>query len=153
MSDPIMVRPIGVVSGGRGEIFEDHWGAVVSRLILDPAEVDPDATLGLGEFSHIEVVFHFHKETRIRRGATHPRGNPAWPRVGVLASHSPVRPNHLGVSRCALLDITGLELTVRGLDAIDGTPILDLKPNATGFKPKGPVREPGWMRELMRDYY
>lgn len=153
MSDPIMVRPIGVVSGGRSEILEDHWGAVVSRLILDPAAVDPDATLGLGEFSHIEVVFHFHQETRIRRGATHPRGNPAWPRVGVLASHSPVRPNHLGVSNCALLDITGLELTVSGLDAIDGTPILDIKPYTTGFKPKGPVREPGWMRELMRDYY
>ncbi len=153
MSDPIMVRPIGVVSGGRSEILEDHWGAVVSRLILDPAAVDPDATLGLGEFSHIEVVFHFHQETRIRRGATHPRGNPAWPRVGVLASHSPVRPNHLGVSSCALLDITGLELTVSGLDAIDGTPILDIKPYTTGFKPKGPVLEPGWMRELMRDYY
>ncbi len=153
MSDPIMVRPIGVVSGGRSEILEDHWGAVVSRLILDPAAVDPDATLGLGEFSHIEVVFHFHQETRIRRGATHPRGNPAWPRVGVLAGHSPVRPNHLGGSSCALLDITGLDLTVSGLDAIDGTPILDIKPYTTGFKPKGPVQEPGWMRELMRDYY
>jgi hypothetical protein len=56
MSDPIMVRPIGVVSGGRGETFE--------------------------------VAFHFHKETRIRRGAAYPRGSPAWPRVGVLASHS-----------------------------------------------------------------
>jgi tRNA (adenine37-N6)-methyltransferase len=153
MSDPIMVRPIGVVSGGRGQIFEDHWGTVVSRLILDPAEVDPDATLGLGGFSHIEVVFHFHQETRTRRGATHPRGNPAWPRAGVLASHSPVRPNHLGVSRCALLAVTGLELTVRGLDAIDGTPILDIKPYATGFEPKTSVREPAWMRELMADYY
>ena len=153
MSDPIVVRPIGVVSGGRGEIFEDHWGAVVSRLILDPAEVDPDATLGLGEFSHLEVVFHFHKETRIRRGAAHPRGNTAWPRVGVLAGHSPVRPNHLGVSRCALLDVSGLELTVRGLDAIDGTPILDIKPYATGFEPKTGVREPAWMRELMANYY
>jgi len=47
----------------------------------------------------------------------------------MLAGHSPVRPNHLGVSRCALLDVTGLELTVRGLDAIDGTPILDIKPH------------------------
>jgi tRNA (Thr-GGU) A37 N-methylase len=153
MSDLIMVRPIGVVSGGRGEIFEDHWGSVVSRLVLDPAVVDPDATLGLGEFSHVEVVFHFHKETRVRRGAAHPRGNPAWPRVGVLAGHSPVRPNHLGVSRCALLDVAGLELTVQGLDAIDGTPILDIKPHVTGFQPKISVREPAWMRELMADYY
>ena len=153
MSDPIVVRPIGVVSGGRGQIFEDHWGTVVSQLILDPAEVDPDATLGLGAFSHLEVVFHFHKETRIRRGAARPRGNPAWPRVGVLAGHSPVRPNHLGVSRCALLAVAGLELTVRGLDAIDGTPVLDIKPYATGFEPKTSVREPAWMRELMADYY
>ena len=126
-----MVRPIGVVSGGRGQIFEDHWGTVVSRLILDPVAVDPDATLGLDEFSHIEVVFHFHEESRIRRGAAHPRGNPAWPLVGVLAGHSPVRPNHLGVSRCALLAVAGLELTVRGLDAVDGTPVLDIKPYAT----------------------
>jgi hypothetical protein len=48
VSDPILVQPIGVVSGGRRQIFEDHWGTVVSRLILDPAAVDPDATLGLG---------------------------------------------------------------------------------------------------------
>ena len=84
---------------------------------------DLDATLGLDEFSHIEVVFHFHKESRIRRGAAHPRGNPAWPLVGALAGHSPVRPNHLGVARCALLAVAGLELTVRGLDAVDGTPV------------------------------
>jgi tRNA (Thr-GGU) A37 N-methylase len=128
VSDPITVYPIGVVSGGRSQIFEDHWGAVISRLILDPAAADRDATLGLAEFSHIELVFHFHKQTRIRRDAAHPRGNPAWPRVGVLAGHSPVRPNLLGVSRCALLEVAGLDLTVGGLDAIDGTPILDIKP-------------------------
>jgi tRNA (adenine37-N6)-methyltransferase len=153
VSDPITVHPIGVVSGGRSQIFEDHWGAVISHLILDPAAVDSDATLGLGQFSHIEVVFHIHKQTRIRRGAAHPRGNPAWPRVGVLAGHSPVRPNLLGVSRCALLDVAGLELTVRGLDAIAGTPILDIKPYTTEFQPHDPVREPAWMRKLMADYY
>jgi tRNA (adenine37-N6)-methyltransferase len=153
LTDPITVTPIGVVSGGRTEIFEDRWGPVVSRLILDPAAVDADATLGLGEFSHIEVVFYFHLESRTRRGAAHPRGNPAWPRVGVLAGHSPIRPNHLGVSRCELLSVDGLTLTVRGLDAIHGTPILDIKPYATEFDPKGQVRQPAWMRELMREYY
>lgn len=153
MTDSIAMRPIGRVEGGRAEIYEDHWAAVVSRLVLDPAEVDPDATLGLAEFSHLEVVFHFHKESRVRRGASHPRGNPAWPLTGVLAGHSPVRPNHIGVSRCALLEVSGLELTVQGLDAVDGTPILDIKPYASGFAPQGPVREPGWMHDLMRQYY
>jgi len=71
----------------------------------------------------------------------------------VLAGHSPIRPNHLGVSRCALLDVAGLELTVRGLDAIDGTPVLDIKPYTTEFVPKTGVREPAWMRELTASYY
>ena len=98
MTEPIALTPIGVVRGGRSQIYEDHWGAVVSRLVLDPAVLDQAATDGLSEFSHIEVIFHFHRETRVRRGTTHPRGNPAWPQAGVLAGHSPVRPNHLGVS-------------------------------------------------------
>jgi len=153
MTDRIVLTPIGAVRGGRTRIFEDHWGSVVSRLVLDPSVVDLAATDGLTEFSHIEVIFHFHHETRVRRGAAHPRGNPAWPPVGVLAGHSPVRPNHLGVSVCALLEVSGLELTVQGLDAIDGTPILDIKPYATEFQPTGPVREPTWMRELMAQYY
>src|ERR1700722_9050419 len=153
MSAPIVLTPIGLVRGGRADIREDHWGPEVARLILDPTVLDPDATIGLGEFSHLEVVFWFHRESRVRRGAAHPRGNPDWPVVGVLAGHSPVRPNHLGVSRCELLAVDGLELTVRGLDAIDGTPVLDIKPFATGFQPAGPGREPAWMHELMREYY
>ena len=89
MTEPIVLTPIGLVRGGRSQIFEDHWGAVVSRLVLDAAVLDPAATDGLSEFSHIEVVFHFHQETRVRRGASHPRGNPAWPPVGVTgAFHS-----------------------------------------------------------------
>ena len=125
----------------------------MSLLVLDPAVLDQAATDGLSEFSHIEVVFHFHRETRVRRGAAHRGGNPAWPQAGVLAGHSPVRTNHLGVSVCALLEVAGLELTVQGLDAIDGTPILDIKPYAAEFHPGGPVREPAWMRELMAHYY
>lgn len=98
------------------------------------------------------MVFHFHRETRVRRGATHPRGNAAWPQVGVLGGHSPVRPNHLGVSACTPLQVDGMELTVQSLDAIDGTPILDMKPYAAEFQQAGPVREPAWMRELMAHY-
>ena len=89
------------------------------------------------------MVFHFRQETRVRRGATHPRGNLAWPQAGVLAGHSPIRPNHLGVFVCALLEVAGLELTVRGPGAIDGTPILDIKPYAAEFQPAGPVRPSG----------
>jgi len=152
-SRQITLTPIAVVRGGRSEVFEDGWGAEVATLVLDPDVLDPNATDGLAEFSHLEVVFYFHREDRVRRGAAHPRGNPAWPRVGVLADHSPVRPNHLGVSRCRLLEVSGMELRVQGLDAIDGTPVLDIKPYASGFVPRGPIREPEWIAELMAGYY
>ncbi len=153
MGDLITVTPIGVVRGGRTEIYEDHWGDVTSTIVLDPAELEPDATIGLAGFSHIEVVFHFHLAFSTRRSAFHPRGDAAWPMTGVLAGRSPLRPNHLGVSRCELLSVDGLRLTVRGLDALDGSPVLDVKAYSSALAPRGEVREPGWVRELMRDYY
>jgi tRNA (adenine37-N6)-methyltransferase len=104
------LRPIGAVRGGRTEIVEDRWGGEVATLVLDPDVLDPASTDGPAEFSHLEVVFYFHLEDRVRRGVAHPRGNRAWPLVGVLAGHSPVRPNHLGVSRCRLVAVAGLEL-------------------------------------------
>ncbi|WP_300614152.1 SAM-dependent methyltransferase [Trebonia sp.] len=153
MSDSITVTPIGAVRGGRTEIYEDNWGDVTARIVLDPAEVEPEATIGLADYSHLEVVFVFHLAITDRRGAFHPRGDPRWPMVGVLAGRSPLRPNHLGVSRCELLSVDGLELTVRGLDALDGSPVLDVKPYISQLAPRGQVREPEWVSELMRDYY
>lgn len=88
MTGPITLTPIGVVRGGRAEIFEDHWGGVIATLILDPAVVDPDATLGLGEFSHLEVIFHFHRESWVRRGAAHPGAT----RPGRASACSPATP-------------------------------------------------------------
>src|ERR1019366_2687227 len=148
----IPVARIGVVRGGRSEMIEDHWGPVVSRIVLDPAMLDPDATLGLDGFSHIEVISisirpPTHAGLRRTRAAT-PRGlrSVFWPgtgRCGRTTSAFPV----------ALLAVDGLQLTVRGLDAIDGTPVLDIKPYATEYNPRGPIREPAWMRELMRGYF
>jgi tRNA (adenine37-N6)-methyltransferase len=65
----------------------------------------------------------------------------------------PQRPNHLGLSVCELLHVDGLKLTVRELDAFDGSPVLDVKPYRQAFGPRGEVREPRWSRELMMDYY
>jgi tRNA (adenine37-N6)-methyltransferase len=149
----IQIQQIGVVVGGRTEIRENGWADETARIVLDGALLEPEATMGLTAFSHLEVIFHFHRSTRQRAGAAHPRSNPHWPRVGVLADHSPHRRNHLGHSCCELVAVDGLELTVRGLDAVDGTPVLDIKPYVEEFAPKGPVREPAWIRELMRAYY
>jgi tRNA (Thr-GGU) A37 N-methylase len=73
--------------------------------------------------------------------------------VGIFAQSAKGRPNRLGVSLCHLERVEGLDLHVRGLDAMDGSPVLDIKPYLSGFAPRGTVREPDWAREIMEKYW
>jgi tRNA-Thr(GGU) m(6)t(6)A37 methyltransferase TsaA len=152
---PVELRPIGVVRSPRTEATDDDWGDVAAVVALDADRFGPELVEGLDAFSHVEVVFLFHgvDEAAVTLGARHPRGNPDWPRVGILAQRAKARPNRLGVTTCALVGVDGLTLGVRGLDAIDGTPVLDVKPHMAEFGPRGPVRQPPWSRELMAGYW
>jgi tRNA-Thr(GGU) m(6)t(6)A37 methyltransferase TsaA len=149
------VFPIGWVACPRTEPIDDNWGEVVSRVRLDGERFTPDSLKGLDEFSHIDVVYVFDQVAAdsYEVGARRPRGNPEWPAVGVFAQRNKRRPNRIGVCTCELLEVNGIEMTVRGLDAIDGSPVLDLKPYMTEFAPRGPVRQPRWSQELMRGYW
>ena len=151
----LVVRPIGHVRSSRTIAADDDWDAVESRIELDSAVLDPTATLGLDTFSHVEVVFLFHlvDEEQVCTGARHPRGRDDWPLTGILAQRAKDRPNRIGVTTCRVESVDGLTLGVRGLDAIDGTPVLDVKPVLSGFAPRGEVREPAWAQELMRGYW
>jgi len=155
MSDTILMRAIGHVRGGRSEPIDDAWDTVTSRIALDPAQFAADAAAALDSFSHVEVIFHFDRAPadKVNTGARHPRGNSDWPLVGIFAQRGKDRPNRIGVTVCRLLSVDGLSLTVRDLDAIDGTPVLDIKPVMKGFLPRGEIREPEWAGELMREYW
>lgn len=149
------LTPIGHVAGGRREAVDDHWGNSRASINLDPARFSPDALAGLDSFSHAEVVFLFDQvgDDQITTSARHPRGNPDWPKVGIFAQRGKNRPNRLGVSVCRIIAVDGLQMAVEGLDAIDGTPVLDIKPVMAGFAPRGDVREPDWARAIMADYW
>jgi tRNA (Thr-GGU) A37 N-methylase len=151
----LSVEPIGYVVGGRVEPVDDDWDAVTATIRLDATRFDADALRGLDAFSHVEVLYHFHlvAPDAVQAGARRPRDNPAWPAVGIFAQRGKVRPNRLGVSVCALEGVVGLEVAVRGLDAVDGTPVLDLKPVMREFLPRGDVRQPPWTSELMAGYW
>ena len=114
-------------------------GKPVSSVIeLDGPRFTPDSVLGLADFSHILVVYHLHNvpdRQRRHRLPTIPRDNPDWPRVGIFAQRKKHRPNKLGVSVCELLEVNGLKLKVKALDAIDGTPVLDIKPYVVNSNP------------------
>lgn len=150
----ISLEPIGFVRGVRADALDDQWGAIETEIGLDPARVSPEATRGLDEFSHVVVVFHMHRvaEAQVETGARHPRERADWPKVGILAQPARSRPNRIGVTAVELIAADGLTLRVRGLDAIDGTPVLDIKPYLTGFAPRGTIREPAW-EELMAAYW
>ena len=92
-------------------------------------------------------------EAKINLGSRHPRGNEAWPKVGIFAQRAKARPNRIGITTCELVSVDGLTLRVRGLDAIDGTPIIDIKPYMTEFAPRRATRQPVWSSELMTGYW
>ncbi|MGF0309420.1 MULTISPECIES: TrmO family methyltransferase domain-containing protein [Nocardiaceae] len=150
------VSPIGIVRSDRAEVVDDNWGSVESVIDLDRTVLDVDATLGLGDFSHLEVVYGFHRcdPAATTTGSRHPRGDTTLPRVGVLAQRVKDRPNHLGVSRCEIVDVDGLRIRVRGLDAIDGSPVLDVKPFLQSMVPeRADVTEPAWVASVMKNYF
>jgi tRNA (adenine37-N6)-methyltransferase len=151
----LTVVPIGHVVGGRSAPVDDAWDTVKATIRLDVTRIEPDALRGLDAFSHLEVVYHFHlvAADAVHTGARRPRGNPAWPSVGILAQRGKDRPNRLGVSICRIEAVDGAEVHVRGLDAVDGTPVLDLKPVLREFLPRGELRQPAWATELMAGYW
>lgn len=149
------VRPIGVVHSPIQEPGDDCWGGVVATIELDPDQFTPDATAGLSEYSHAEIVFLLDRISpeSIVTGARHPRGRLEWPSVGVFAQRTKNRPNRIGITVCRIAGVDGMKIRVHELDAIDGTPVLDVKPYMSGFAPKEQVREPAWARELMAGYF
>ena len=150
----IVIEPIGQVRNTRKDLSDDDWGAVTSRIELLPSFAE-DCLFGLEEFSHAEVLFHFDRvqDAAIVRGARHPRGNKSWPLVGIFAQRGKDRPNRLGSTIAEIIGREGRSLLLRGLDAVDGTPVLDIKPVMAEFLPRSALRQPAWSHELMREYW
>lgn len=149
------LEAVGHVRGGREEAIDDDWGPSRARIELDPARFGPEVLFGLADFSHAEIIFVFDRitEAEIVTGARRPRGREDWPLVGIFAQRGRNRPNRLGVSVCRIVAVDGLTVDVEGLDAIDGTPVVDIKPVLAGFLPRGEVREPAWAGEIMETYW
>jgi tRNA (Thr-GGU) A37 N-methylase len=150
----IAMQPIGYVHAERRNSSDDFWGASEARIVLAPA-LSPESLMGLEDFSHAEVLFFFDQvdPAKIVLSARHPRNNPSWPCVGIFAQRGKNRPNRIGSTICRIVGRQDAALLVAELDAIDGTPVLDIKPVMRQFLPRGQVRQPPWVDELMRDYW
>ena len=150
----IQIQPIAVVDAIRPHAEDDFWGGEESCITLSD-QFEPEALLGLSDFSHIEIIFLFHEvdPAKIVCGARHPRNNSDWPKVGIFAQRGKNRPNRIGSTICRLIRVHGNQLFVAELDAINGTPVIDIKPVMSEFLPRQTVRQPKWSHEIMKEYW
>ncbi len=148
-----VMTAIGTVHNDRADPGPtDHWGAVTSTILVDQRFGD-DCMRGLAGFSHVDVFFVFDRATeRTDHRPRRPRGRADLPEVGMFADRGPNRPNRLGMTTCRIVAVDGRELTVLGLDAAAGTPVVDLKPAMIEFRPEH-ISQPDWVGRLMADYF
>jgi len=144
---PITLKPIATVKNDVKELGRHDSEQVVSEIVFNPDLAD--ALDGVEEFSHIQVLFWMHLSPPGERAPhkTHPQMRQDLPLVGVLATRSPVRPNPLGLAVVKLLERKGNVLKVSGLDAIGGTPVVDIKPYLPGDSFDN-LQVPDWFHKL-----
>ena len=147
------VLSIGTVNSPVAEAVDDGWGDVESSIVLDRAFAR--GLDGVDGFSHVIVVFWMHAASfdAARDLVRRPRGRADMPEAGIFAQRARHRPNPIGITAVRLVRRDGNQLVVRGLDAIDGTPVLDVKPYVPPFDRVDGATVPTWMDELMRGYF
>jgi tRNA (adenine37-N6)-methyltransferase len=143
----MVLEPIAMVKNDIKEAGRRDWDKVISQLVFRPDF--EDALEGLKEFSHIIVLFVFHLSPSGQSAAhkIHPQMRSDLPLVGVFATRSPVRPNPLGMAVVELRGHIKNILIVTGLDALDGTPIVDVKPYLPGDC-IAKIKVPDWIHKL-----
>lgn len=163
----IQLKPVGII---KNQSKDPSWGntlgkldwqarsAIMKKQSESISELVIDAGLdgildGIEDFSHIMVLYWAHLAPVKRRSVTkvRPIGNKNFPLVGVFATHSPVRPNPVLATVVNLIERRGNVLKVTGLDALDGSPILDIKPYQPYQEPKD-TRVPDWMKKIHDEF-
>ena len=149
----INLIPIATVRNTRTNPTDDYWGDIISEIELAD-HIPTDAFDGILEFSHLEIIYYFDKvEPKDIVFSGHPRGNSTYPLVGIFGQRKKDRPNAVGLCTVELIEHTGRTIRVKNLDAIDGTPVLDIKPVFNEFQPKVEIRQPEWVADMMKDYW
>ena len=143
---------IGEVKSPVTEAVDMNWGAVISEIVMKP-EFAP-GLLGLGDFSHAIILTFLHEakyvpEIHLRR---HPQERQDMPFLGIFAQRARHRPNRIGVTACEIVEVTESRVKVRALDAINGTPVIDVKPYVPVYDRKD-ATIPEWMENMMKGYF
>ena len=153
MADEITLKPIGHVISPAQETVDENWGEVISKIALFPEYAA--GLKGLEDFSHVIIVTFLHRAKceQSRHIQRRPRGLESMPLLGIFAQRAKDRPNPIGITAVELLGVGSDYIEVRGLDAIDGTPVLDIKPYFPDYDKIDNSTVPEWVEELMKGYF
>ncbi|MHB8202274.1 MAG: tRNA (N6-threonylcarbamoyladenosine(37)-N6)-methyltransferase TrmO [Desulfomonilaceae bacterium] len=153
-----LVFIMGLIVQSNAEVYSiqpiGHVVKTAGKVTLDILPQYKDALLGLKDFSHIYVLYWFNRNDSPEKRSilkVHPRGNKENPLTGVFATHSPFRPNLIGLSICKIKSIDGDVITVDDIDAFDGTPIIDLKPYRSSYDCVPGASVPDWVKQIHKD--
>jgi len=149
----IKLQSIATVKNTKTEPIDDNWETIIADIVLDE-NIPSEAFNNISYFSHLEIIYYFDKvkkENIVFSGR--PRGNPNYPLVGIFGQRKKDRPNAIGLATVELLEHNGRTIKVKFLDAINGTPVLDIKPVFKEFLPKTEIRQPVWVADLMKNYW
>jgi tRNA-Thr(GGU) m(6)t(6)A37 methyltransferase TsaA len=149
----IKLKSIATVKNSRAIPTDDFWETVISEIELED-HIPTEAFDKISDFSHLEIIYFFNKvKSEGLSYSARPRGNPDYPIVGIFSQRKKDRPTPIGLCTVELLEHNGRKIKVKYLDAIDGTPVLDIKPVFKEFQPKGIIRQPEWVTDLMKNYW
>jgi len=150
----IQLQALATVKNERLKPEDDNWNSIVSEIVLKE-EIPIEALDGIEAFSHLNIIFYMDRvlDEKAIAQSRHPRNNSNFPVVGTFGQRNKNRPNKLGLTCCELIAVEGRTLQVRGLDAINDTPVLDIKPVFEEFLPKGEIRQADWTRDIMKNYW
>jgi len=149
----VKLKPIGHVLSSVTERMHENWGEIKSKIILNPEHTG--ALLGLENFSHAIIVTYlneakYEKEKHLQR---RPRNLETMPKVGIFSQRAKDRPNPIGITAVEIISIGDDYLEIKGLDAINETPVLDIKPYYPQYDKRDSARVPEWVDRLMKNYF
>ena len=149
----IKLEPIGYVLSPVTERMDKNWGEIKSKIILNSDYIG--ALLGLENFSHAVIVTYLHqakyeKEKHLKR---RPRNLETMPEVGIFSQRAKDRPNPIGITAVEIISVGDDHLEIKGLDAINETPVLDIKPYYPQHDRIDSPKVPEWVDRLMKDYF
>jgi tRNA-Thr(GGU) m(6)t(6)A37 methyltransferase TsaA len=149
----IELQSIAIVKNSRTIPIDDFWEYIISEIELED-HIPTEAFENISDFSHLEIIYYFDKvDNNDIVFSGRPRGNPNYPLVGILGQRKKDRPNTIGLCTVELLEHSGRKIKVKYLDAIDGTPIIDIKPVFKEFQIQTNIKQPAWVSDLMKNYW